>query len=73
MALTIRQTFYRLVARYLYEKTERAYRNLAELLNKTRRARRIPISAIRDDTSLSNDPIYWDGIDDFLISARQMA
>jgi hypothetical protein len=33
MALTIRQIFYRLVARYFYEKTEQAYDNLAELLN----------------------------------------
>jgi hypothetical protein len=40
--------FYRLVARCLYEKTERAYKNLAELSNKARRARRIPMSAIRD-------------------------
>lgn len=72
MALTIRQIFYRLVARFFYEKTENAYKNLAELLNKARRARRIPMEAIRDDTSVSYHPLYWDSIDDFLAGMRRM-
>ena len=39
MPLTIRQIFYRLIGRYAYEKTERAYKNLGEMLNRARRAR----------------------------------
>lgn len=71
MALTIRQIFYRLVARYSYEKTERAYKNLAELLNKARRARRIPMEAIRDDGFVSHEPFFYRGIDHFLASLRR--
>jgi hypothetical protein len=71
MSLTIRQIFYRLVARYLYEKTEKVYKNLGELLNKARRARRIPMEATRDDTSVSHYPLYWDSVDDFLAGLRQ--
>lgn len=70
VALTIRQIFYRLVARYLYEKTEHAYKNLGELLNKARRARRIPMEAIRDDTSVSYYPIVYPDAEDFLASVR---
>jgi predicted GNAT family N-acyltransferase len=50
LPLTIRQIFYRLVARFGFEKTERAYKNrLVEHLNMARRARVIPMHAIRDD------------------------
>jgi hypothetical protein len=70
MALTIRQIFYRLVARYFYEKTEPAYKNLAELLNKARRARRIPMEAIRDDGSVNYYPRFYRDADDFLKSLR---
>jgi hypothetical protein len=70
MALTIRQIFYRLVARYFYEKTEHAYKNLAELLNRARRARRIPMDAIRDDSSVSYYPVYYRDAEDFLASVR---
>ena len=38
LALTIRQVFYRLVGAHGYEKTERAYNNLGEALNRARRA-----------------------------------
>jgi hypothetical protein len=49
LPMTIRQTFYRLVAQYDYEKTERAYKRLCETIGKARRAQIIPMSAIRDD------------------------
>ena len=73
IALTIRQIFYRLVARYFYEKTEHAYKNLGELLNKARRARRIPMEAIRDDTSVSHYPISYRDAEDFLAAVRGSA
>jgi hypothetical protein len=41
--------FYRLVAVYLYEKTERAYMRLLEALGNARRAGIIDFAAIRDD------------------------
>lgn len=47
--MTVRQIFYRLVGNYGYDKTERAYRRLAEYLVKARRARMISFSQIRDD------------------------
>jgi hypothetical protein len=49
LPLTIRQIFYRLVGRYEYEKTERAYARLCEHLNRARRARIIRMADIRDD------------------------
>jgi hypothetical protein len=49
LPLTARQLFYRLVGSVGYEKTENAYARLCETLNRARRARLIPMSAIRDD------------------------
>lgn len=51
LPLTVRQIFYRLVAKFEYPKTENAYKALGELLNKARRALVIDFDAIRDDTS----------------------
>lgn len=49
LPLAIRQIFYRLVAQRGFEKTERSYNRLCEVLNKARRARLIDMAAIRDD------------------------
>jgi hypothetical protein len=73
MALTIRQIFYRLVARFAYDKTEHAYKNLGELLNKARRAHRIPMEAIRDDTAVSHYPFNFRDIADFMTYVRERA
>jgi hypothetical protein len=72
-ALTVRQIFYRLVARHAYDKTDRAYNNLCELLVRARRARRIPMTAIRDDGITRHYPRWWHGIDDFLADIREQA
>lgn len=45
---SVRFIFYRLVGSYQYPKTERDYKNLAELLVKARRAQMIPFSSIVD-------------------------
>jgi hypothetical protein len=50
LPLTIRQVFYVLVGRYGYEKTERAYKALTEMLITARRAGRIDWRDLRDDT-----------------------
>lgn len=49
LPLTARQIFYRLVGAYDYSKTENAYDNLANYLNRARRAGMIPFESIRDD------------------------
>lgn len=49
LPLTICQIFYRLVGVHNYEKEERAYYRLCELLNRARRARMISMDVIRDD------------------------
>lgn len=47
-AMSVRFIFYRLVANHGYPKTERAYKNLAEIIVKARRAGMIPFRAISD-------------------------
>jgi hypothetical protein len=79
-ALTLRQIFYRLVARYNYPKSEiskktgqandQPYARLGDLVAKARRARRIAMAAIRDDTSTRFEPITYAGIEDFLAATR---
>jgi hypothetical protein len=59
LPLTIRQIFYRLVGRYEFEKTERAYGRLCEHLNRARRARLIPMDHIRDDGATVIRPVTY--------------
>jgi hypothetical protein len=73
LPLTIRQIFYRLVASVAYEKTERAYKNLAEMLNRARRAELVPFSAIRDDGFQVNEAPGWSGEDQFFTFLRHEA
>lgn len=69
-ALTARQIFYRLVARFAFDKTEQAYGRLCGYLVKARRARLIPFHAIRDektdshggDWGYSSIEQFWDGL-----------
>lgn len=65
LPLTVRQIFYRLVGAFGYEKTERAYDRLAEMLVRARRARRIEFCWIRDD-GVTVYPVEWfSGVQDF--------
>ncbi len=58
--LTVRQVFYRMVAKKGYAKTEKDYANLAEKINRARRAGYIPWDAIRDDKqSARYNPGHW--------------
>jgi hypothetical protein len=59
LPLTIRQIFYRLVGVHDYPKTERAYKNLAEMLNRARRACLVDFAAIRDDGIIKRVPFHW--------------
>jgi hypothetical protein len=49
LPLTVRQIFYRLVGAHNFPKTERDYGRLIEYVGRARRARLIPMGAIRDD------------------------
>src|SRR5262245_10385890 len=73
LPLTLRQIFYRLVGVHEYEKTERAYERLCEHLNRARRARLIPMSAIRDDSGVVAEPNMWDSGEQFLTTVRRQA
>lgn len=63
--LTARQVFYRLVAEYNYDKTEKAYGRLANILARARRAHPInstigiPFEAIRDDRMRYEDAHFF--------------
>jgi len=65
LPLTVRQVFYRLVATYGFEKTERAYGRLCEHLVRARRAKLIPFGVIRDDGPVSYSSEWHDGPEAF--------
>jgi hypothetical protein len=60
LPLTIRQIFYRLVGVHDYPKTERAYKNLAEMLNRARRSGQVSFEAVRDDGITRRVPHHWE-------------
>lgn len=57
--MTVRQVFYRLVGEYGYDKTELAYKRLAELLVKARRSQLIDFKDIRDDGTTEKGGGGW--------------
>src|SRR5262245_44516273 len=63
--LTIRQIFYRLVGKYSYEKTERAYDKLGEYLNRARRAGLLNWESFRDDGDIVPVIPGWDSPEQF--------
>ncbi len=70
LPLTIRQTFYRLVATRGFLKTETAYARLCEAANRARRAGLIPFEAIRDDGAARYQATAWHDADAFLADMR---
>lgn len=70
LPLTIRQTFYRLVATRGFPKTETAYARLCEAANRARRAGLVPFKAIRDDGAARYQPPAWASADAFLADMR---
>jgi hypothetical protein len=73
LPLTLRQIFYRLVGAHGYEKTERAYERLGEHLVRARRARLVPMEAIRDDGGTVITPTMWASAEEFLDTVRDKA
>ncbi|MFD8621697.1 hypothetical protein [Streptomyces sp. NPDC059513] len=70
LPMTARQVFYRLVGAFQYPKEEKAYDRLQETLNRARRAKLIPMDAIRDDRAASaghsfgytSPAEFWDSV-----------
>lgn len=73
LPLTIRQTFYRLVATQGYDKTEAAYARLCEMVNRARRAGFIPFASIRDDGATRYEAATWADPAGFLADVRKDA
>jgi hypothetical protein len=73
LPMTGRQVYYRMVAAYGYPKTTAAYDRLLEHLGRARRARLIPMSAIRDDRPESWGPGGWDSPAEWWASIRTLA
>src|SRR5262249_14548778 len=73
LPLTLRQIFYRLVGAHGYAKTERAYERLSEHLVRARRARLVPMEAIRDDGGSVITPNMWASAQEYLDAVRAQA
>ena len=73
LPLTGRQVFYRLVGAYGYDKTEAGYARLLDVLNRARRAGRVPWGAIRDDGAVVAAPHHFDGMPGFWRAVRDTA
>jgi hypothetical protein len=73
LPLTCRQIYYRLVGRYAFDKTEKAYSRLCEHLVRARRARIILFEAIRDDGIAPLSPNAWESGSEFLDAVRHQA
>jgi hypothetical protein len=73
LPLTLRQIFYRLVGAHGYEKTEQAYARLGEHLVRARRARLVPMEAIRDDGGTTITPNMWANGEEYLAAVRAQA
>ena len=70
LPLTIRQIFYRLVGAHGYDKTEKAYDRLGEMLNRARRAGFVRFDAIRDDGVDMRAPTAWNDADHLVAAIR---
>jgi hypothetical protein len=71
LPMTLRQIFYRLVGAHDYPKDEKAYSRLGEHLNRARRDRQIPFSAIRDDGADIQIKMGWDSAADLIATWRR--
>jgi hypothetical protein len=72
--LSNRQLFYRLVAEHSYDKTEKAYNNLTQMVSRARRAGYIDWTAIRDGgLGTSASAQFYNNEDEFHESVRASA
>ena len=57
--VTLRQIYYRLIGAHGYDKDGNAAERLGDMVNRARRARLIPMDAIRDDGGAQSYPPSW--------------
>jgi hypothetical protein len=67
---TCRQIFYRLVGAHDYEKTEKGYARLCEMLTRARRAEMVDMGTIRDDGGQKIEPLMWASADELVQNLR---
>ncbi len=73
LPLTLRQVFYRLVAKEVIGKTESDYKRLCEIANKARRAKILRFQDIRDDGFTFRQPSSLSGVEDFWLTVEHFA
>lgn len=73
LPMSIRQIYYRLVAKFFYPKDDKAYQRLVELANTARRAGYISFDSIRDDGFTRNEPQAWTSPDACLEDLQAVA
>jgi hypothetical protein len=71
--LTLRQIYYRLIGAHGYAKGKEAASRLGDLVNRARRARLIPMRAIRDDGGIKSYPPSWRDAQHWLKAIRNVA
>lgn len=71
LPLTARQLFYALVGRDQLDKTEHAYAQLCEVVNRARRAGLLEWAAFRDDGTIVRALNAYDGPTDFIAAVRR--
>jgi hypothetical protein len=71
LPLTNRQVLYRMMGKFGYEKS--IEQQLYQLMRRARRARLIPMDAIRDDGGLQEEVYFWDNADQWIEATRQEA
>ena len=65
LPLTLRQVYYRLVAKGILGKTDKEYKRLCETANRARRAQLISFQDIRDDGFTFRESASFEDADDF--------
>jgi hypothetical protein len=69
LPLTNRQILYRMMGRFGYEK--KIEQQLYQLLRRARRARLVPMDAIRDDGGVQEEPQSWDDADAYIAAVQR--
>ena len=73
LPLTLRQIYYRLIGAHGYDKDANAAERLGDLVNRARRAKMIPMAAIRDDGGVKEYPPSWRDAPHFIERVRETA
>ena len=70
LPITVQQIYYRLIGNHGYDKDANARDRLGDMINRARRGRMIPMSAIHDDGGVKSYPPSWRDALHFMESVR---